>query len=106
MAGRGKSLAAGTAKKSTSQSSKAGLQFLVDRIAHFLKTGKYTERVGGGAPVYLAAVLEYLATEVSLQLQILLLSFLLKVNVYFFVINFKKKFCAVNFHFFLGFGIG
>ena len=67
MAGRGKSLAAGTAKKSTSRSSKAGLQFPVGRIARFLKTGKYAERVGGGAPVYLAAVLEYLAAEVSLQ---------------------------------------
>ena len=66
MAGRGKSLATGTAKKSTSQSSKAGLQFLVGRIARFLKTGKYAERVDGGASVYLAAILEYLATEVSL----------------------------------------
>ncbi|XP_030931639.1 probable histone H2A.3 [Quercus lobata] len=64
MAGRGKSLAAGTAKKSTSRSSKAGLQFPVGGIARFLKTGKYAERVGGGAPVYLAAVLEYLVTEV------------------------------------------
>jgi histone H2A len=65
MAGRGKSLASGAAKKSTSRSSKAGLQFPVGRIARFLKTGKYAERVGGGAPVYLAAVLEYLAAEVS-----------------------------------------
>ncbi|XP_030923752.1 probable histone H2A.1 [Quercus lobata] len=64
MAGRGKSLAAGTAKKSTSRSNKAGLQFPVGSIARFLKTGKYAERVGGGAPVYLAAVLEYLAVEV------------------------------------------
>ena len=80
------------------------------RIARFLKTGKYAERVGGGAPVYLAAVLEYLAAEVSLQFltvtKILLLSFLLKGKVYFFVIDFKKKFCAVNFSLFLGFGIG
>ncbi|THU68839.1 hypothetical protein C4D60_Mb08t08080 [Musa balbisiana] len=30
-------------------------------IARFLKAGKYAERVGAGAPVYLAAVLEYLA---------------------------------------------
>ncbi|KAI3715224.1 hypothetical protein L6452_22196 [Arctium lappa] len=30
----------------------------------FLKAGKYAERVGVGAPVYLAAVLEYLATKV------------------------------------------
>ncbi|XP_050290759.1 probable histone H2A.1 [Quercus robur] len=64
MVGRGKSLAAGTAKKSTSQSSKASLQFPVGGIARFLKTSKYAERVGGGAPVYLAAVLEYLAAEV------------------------------------------
>lgn len=66
MAGRGKSLAAGAAKKSTSRSSKAGLQFPVGRIARFLKAGKYAERVGAGAPVYLAAVLEYLAAEVGL----------------------------------------
>jgi histone H2A len=29
-----------------------------------LKKGRYTERVGAGAPVYMAAVLEYLAAEV------------------------------------------
>nr|AAB66346.1 H2A homolog [Pinus taeda] len=65
MAGRGKAVGgAGGSKKSTSRSSKAGLQFPVGRIARFLKAGKYAERVGGGAPVYLAAVLEYLAAEV------------------------------------------
>ncbi|KAJ8617807.1 hypothetical protein MRB53_013993 [Persea americana] len=64
MAGRGKSLGAGASKKATSRSSKAGLQFPVGRIARFLKAGKYAERVGAGAPVYLAAVLEYLAAEV------------------------------------------
>jgi histone H2A len=36
----------------------------VGRIARFLKHGRYTERVGAGAPVYMAAVLEYLAAEV------------------------------------------
>ena len=36
----------------------------VGRIARFLKAGKYATRVGAGAPVYLAAVLEYLAAEV------------------------------------------
>ena len=46
------------------QFSKAGLQFPVGRIARYLKTGKYAERVGAGAPVYLSAVLEYLAAEV------------------------------------------
>ncbi|KAH7373530.1 hypothetical protein KP509_17G060700 [Ceratopteris richardii] len=61
-AGAGRGKAAG--KKSVSRSSKAGLQFPVGRIARFLKAGKYSERVGAGAPVYLAAVLEYLAAEV------------------------------------------
>ena len=65
MAGRGKTLGSGAAKKATSRSSKAGLQFPVGRIARFLKAGKYAERVGAGAPVYLAAVLEYLAAEVN-----------------------------------------
>jgi hypothetical protein len=64
MAGRGKAIGAGAAKKATSRSSKAGLQFPVGRIARFLKAGKYAERVGAGAPVYLAAVFEYLAAEV------------------------------------------
>ncbi|KAH0906465.1 hypothetical protein HID58_038292 [Brassica napus] len=66
MAGRGKTLGSGAAKKATSRSSKAGLQFPVGRIARFLKAGKYAERVGAGAPVYLAAVLEYLAAEVNI----------------------------------------
>lgn len=65
MAGRGKTLGSGASKKATSRSSKAGLQFPVGRIARFLKAGKYAERVGAGAPVYLAAVLEYLAAEVN-----------------------------------------
>ncbi|XP_020591040.1 probable histone H2A.3 [Phalaenopsis equestris] len=60
MGGRGKE----APKKVTSRSSKAGLQFPVGRIARFLKVGKYAERVGAGAPVYMAAVLEYLAAEV------------------------------------------
>ncbi|KAG4913965.1 hypothetical protein JHK86_054398 [Glycine max] len=58
--GRGKP----KASKSVSRSQKAGLQFPVGRIARFLKAGKYAERVGAGAPVYLSAVLEYLAAEV------------------------------------------
>ena len=59
-AGRGKT----GAKKSQSKSSKAGLQFPVGRISRFLKKGKYATRVGAGAPVYLAAILEYLTAEV------------------------------------------
>lgn len=52
-------------KKYVSRSIKAGLQFPVGRIGRYLKKGKYSERVGTGAPIYLAAVLEYLATEVT-----------------------------------------
>ena len=33
-------------------------------INRYLKVGKFATRVGAGAPVYLAAVLEYLAAEV------------------------------------------
>ena len=58
--GRGKS----SGSRPVSRSSKAGLQFPVGRIARFMKQGRYAERVGAGAPVYLAAVLEYLAAEV------------------------------------------
>ena len=47
-----------------SRSSKAGIQFPVGRIGRFLKDGRYAQRVGSGAPVYLAAVLEYLIAEI------------------------------------------
>ncbi|KAJ7930293.1 histone-fold-containing protein [Mycena leptocephala] len=50
--------------KTQSRSSKAGLQFPVGRIHRLLKTGNYAQRVGAGAPVYLAAVLEYLMAEI------------------------------------------
>eukprot|EP00923_Selenidium_pygospionis_P030741 GHVN01054543.1.p1 GENE.GHVN01054543.1~~GHVN01054543.1.p1 ORF type:complete len:159 (+),score=15.75 GHVN01054543.1:67-477(+) len=49
--------------KGSTKSSKAGLQFPVGRIGRFLKKGRYAKRVGSGAPVYMAAVLEYLAAE-------------------------------------------
>ncbi|XP_074649896.1 histone H2A-like [Tubulanus polymorphus] len=62
MSGRGKG---GKSKSKTkSRSSRAGLQFPVSRIHRFMRKGNYAERVGGGAPVYLAAVLEYLAAEI------------------------------------------
>jgi histone H2A len=46
-----------------SQSAKAGLVFPVGRIGGRLRGGRYAKRVGAGAPVYLAAVLEYLTAE-------------------------------------------
>lgn len=58
----------GPKKKPVTRSVKAGLQFPVGRIGRYLKKGRYSERVGSGAPVYLAAVLEYLAAEVYLSL--------------------------------------
>ena len=62
-AGRGKGGKANRTK-AKSKSSRAGLQFPVGRITRLLKKGNYAERVGAGAPVYLAAVMEYLAAEV------------------------------------------
>ena len=50
--------------KAKTRSSRAGLQFPVGRIHRLLRKGNYAERVGAGAPVYLAAVMEYLAAEV------------------------------------------
>ena len=50
--------------KGKSRSSRAGLQFPVGRIHRLLRRGNYSERVGAGAPVYMAAVMEYLAAEV------------------------------------------
>ncbi|KAJ1116585.1 hypothetical protein NDU88_004795 [Pleurodeles waltl] len=63
MSGRGKKVVKQKAGHKT-RSSRAGLQFPVGRIHRFLKKGNYAERVGSGAPVYLAAVLEYLTAEV------------------------------------------
>ena len=71
MTGRGKggkakttAAAAVAGGKNKSRSSKAGLQFPVGRVHRHLKKGSYGARVGAGAPVYLAAVLEYLAAEI------------------------------------------
>ena len=47
-----------------SRSSRAGLSFPVGRIHRNLRDGRYAQRFGAGAPVYLAAVLEYLSAEV------------------------------------------
>ncbi|CAI4226667.1 unnamed protein product [Auanema sp. JU1783] len=64
MSGRGKGGKAKTGGKAKSRSTRAGLQFPVGRLHRMLRKGNYAQRVGAGAPVYLAAVLEYLAAEV------------------------------------------
>ncbi|XP_075433528.1 histone H2A-like [Ascaphus truei] len=63
MSGRGKQGGKARAKAKT-RSSRAGLQFPVGRVHRLLRKGHYAERVGAGAPVYLAAVLEYLTAEI------------------------------------------
>ena len=69
--GRGKAASGAKAKaaggkkgKGNSRSSRAGLQFPVGRVHRHLRQGRYAARVGAGAPVYLAAVMEYLAAEI------------------------------------------
>ncbi len=47
-----------------SRSKRAGLIFPVGRCSRLLRKGKYASRIGGGAAIYLTAVLEYLSAEV------------------------------------------
>ncbi|KAH0624617.1 hypothetical protein JD844_032271 [Phrynosoma platyrhinos] len=63
MSGRGKKPKPSAALRKT-KSTIAGLQFPISRIARYLKQGHYAERIGAGAAVYLAAVLEYLTAEI------------------------------------------
>jgi len=51
-------------RSSTVADASFSVQFPVGRIHRLLKKGNYAQRVGAGAPVYLAAVLEYLAAEI------------------------------------------
>ena len=61
MSGRSK---AGSTKTQKSRSKRAGLQFPVGRIHRHLRKGNFATRIGSGAPVYLAAVIEYLTAEI------------------------------------------
>jgi histone H2A len=54
----------GAGAKSTSRSARAGLQFPVGRVARYMRRQNLAARLGGGAPVYLTAVLEYLCAEI------------------------------------------
>merc|ERR1711971_1551590 len=53
----------GKGGKSMTRSARAGVQFPVGRIARYMRKGGYAKRIGAGAPVYVAAVLEYLCAE-------------------------------------------
>ena len=64
MSGKGKLGRGKLELKNHSRSSKIGLIFPIGRLSRYLRRGKYSARVGGGGPVYLAAVLEYLAAEI------------------------------------------
>ncbi|KAG2670203.1 hypothetical protein I3760_14G073700 [Carya illinoinensis] len=61
---RGRRGNGGPKKKPVSHSVKAGLQFPIGRIGRYLKKMRYLQHFGTGAPVYMAAVLEYLAAKV------------------------------------------
>ena len=51
-------------RRPASRSVRAGLQFPVGRIHRYLKSGeKRLKRVAVGAPIYTAAVMEYLSGE-------------------------------------------
>jgi len=50
--------------KKTTQSERAGLKFPVGRTARHLRYGRYAPRISSAAPVYMAAVLEYLTAEI------------------------------------------
>ena len=54
----------GSKKKATSKSAKAGLTFPVARIGRGLRNMRLAKRYGAGGPVYLTAVIEYMAAEV------------------------------------------
>ncbi|XP_064173909.1 core histone macro-H2A.2 [Anguilla rostrata] len=58
--------ARGGKKKTTklSRSARAGVIFPVGRMMRYLRTGTYKYRISMGAPVYMAAVIEYLAAEI------------------------------------------
>uniref|UniRef100_A0A0K0DCZ9 Histone H2A n=1 Tax=Angiostrongylus cantonensis TaxID=6313 RepID=A0A0K0DCZ9_ANGCA len=63
MSGCGKGGKANTGGKANSRSARSGLQFLVGLLHRMVRKGNYAGRIGGGALIYLAVVLEYLSSE-------------------------------------------
>ncbi|XP_078733682.1 histone H3-like [Lampetra fluviatilis] len=55
---------AGRLPGSAERPRRCGTTFPVGRVHRLLRKGNYAQRVGAGAPVYLAAVLEYLSAEI------------------------------------------
>ncbi|CAB4420550.1 unnamed protein product [Rhizophagus irregularis] len=53
-----------TDKRKISRSEKSGLIFPVGRIHRLLRRGNYAPHIGSGAPIYFAAVVEYLIAEI------------------------------------------
>ncbi|XP_038175240.1 histone H2A-Bbd type 1-like [Arvicola amphibius] len=51
-------------RRNTSRSTRAELQFPVSRVDHYLREGKYSRRLSSSAPVFLAGVLEYIASNI------------------------------------------
>ena len=60
----GKKIGYGRNKKPMSKSKRAGLVLPVGRVSRLLRRGRFAPRIGGGAAIYLTAVLEYLSAEV------------------------------------------
>ncbi|XP_041470060.1 histone H2A-like [Lytechinus variegatus] len=50
-------------RKAESRSTRAGLTFPVGRVHRHLRKGRYASRISAAAPVFLAAVLQYLVEE-------------------------------------------
>ena len=61
----GKGMKSNKAKKtgSKSRSARAGLTLPVARMGRLLRKGRFAPRIGAAAPVFMAAVLEYLVAE-------------------------------------------
>ena len=45
-------------------STQKGTKFSAGRIATYCKNGRYAERIGAGAPIFVAGVMEYLVFEI------------------------------------------